>query len=134
MEQLEGGVPLTVDEFTRAPGFALGPCPQVSRLLVGTWARGPHSKEGAVDLGAGPDGALVAQLPGASVSSVVGWAWIPSSHPSWPRVLALALGLLPRACGLLGVGQDGQAWPGEAALCALLPVSGACSEQLREAL
>lgn len=60
LEQLEGGVPLTLDEFTRTPGFALGPCPQVSGLLVGLWARGPHSKEGAVDLGVGPDGTLVA--------------------------------------------------------------------------
>ena len=47
LEQFEGGVSLTLDKFTRAPGFTLGPCPQVSRLLVGTWARGPRSKEGA---------------------------------------------------------------------------------------
>lgn len=60
LEQLEGGVPLTLDEVTRAPGFALGPCPQASRLLGGLWARGPHSKKGAVDLGLGPDGTLVA--------------------------------------------------------------------------
>lgn len=68
------------------------------------------------------------------MSSAVRWAWIPSSHPSWFRALALALGLLPLACRLLGARQDGQAWPREGALCADLPVSGACSEQLTQAL
>lgn len=46
----------------------------------------------------------------------------------------MALGLLPLACRLLGARQDGQAWPREGALCADLPVSGACSEQLTQAL
>lgn len=65
---------------------------------------------------------------------------LPASPPHTlpgPGLLPLASGPLTLACGSLRAvrmaGQDGQAWPQEAALCAPIPVSGACSEQLSQA-
>lgn len=98
LEQLEGGVPLTVDKFTRAPGFALGPCPQVSRGLgqgdhivkrvLLTWVLGltgpllPNCREPPCPQLSDGLGSPLHTLPGPGLSP---WPW-DRSH--WPCLVA----------------------------------------------